>query len=130
MRFAESTVQALDNYRRMLAILEAILIEHYINNVILAGDLHADPRMGRFWKELNVLLNSLSLFILDEQLPQDSFTYLCPAKSTTSWLDHVMCTEDLIRSITNMKIDYEGALYDHFPLYFNLTFFLSLRNER
>ena len=116
------TLDALHNYRTMLAKLGVLMKEQNLNNVILTGDFNADPRKGRFWGELKVFMDSFSLFILDEQLPQDCFTYLCPAKSTTSWLDHVLCTHDLINCVTNMKIDYEGALYDHFPLYFNLLF--------
>ena len=120
------TLDALDNYRSMLAKLGVLLREQNLSNIILTGDFNADPRKGRFWGELGVFMNSFSLCILDKQLPQDSFTYLCPAKSTTSWLDHVLCTHELIHSVTNMKIDYGGALYDHFPLYFDLTINLEL----
>ena len=66
-------------------------------------------------------IESLSLKVLDDELPQDSFTYLCPAMSTTSWLDHILCSGDLTEYISNVHIDYEGALYDNFPIYFNVT---------
>ena len=123
------TLDALDNYRTMLAKLEAILIEYNISNVIITGDLAADPKKGRFWRELKHFMNSLSLFILDEQLPKDSFTYLCPARHTTSWLDHVLCTKELIGKVTVMKIDYEGSLYDHFPVCFSLAYELKLNKQ-
>ena len=123
------TCDALHNYRTMLAKLGVLLREQNISNVILTGDFNADPRKGRFWGELKVFMNSFSLFILDEQLPQDCFTYLCPAKSTTSWLDHVLCTHHLINFVTNMRVDYEGALYDHFPLYFDLSFDMELAEK-
>ena len=120
------TLHALDNYRNMLAKLEVIMKEHNVSKIVLTGDLNADPRKGRFWGELKTFMDSFSLFNVDEQLPQDSFTYLCPGRSTTSWLDHILCTKEVINLVTNMKIDYEGALYDHFPLYFNLAFELKL----
>ena len=121
----KQTLDALDNYRTMLAKLDVIVKEQNLSNIILTGDFNADPKKGRFWGELKVFMSSFSLYALDEQLPQDTFTYLCPAKSTTSWLDHVLCTNQLRSLVTNIKIDYERALYDHFPLYFNLAFELK-----
>ena len=115
------TLHALDSYRNMLAKLEVIINEHNIGKIVLTGDLNADPGKGRFWGELKTFMDSFSLFNVDGQLPQDSFTYLCPGRSTTSWLDHVLCTKEVINLITNVNIDYEGALYDHFPLYFSLA---------
>ena len=114
------TFEAIDNYRLMLAKVKAVILENNFSDIILMGDFNADPRKGRFWKELCVLINYFSLKVLDEQLPQDSFTYLCPAKNTTSWLDHILYSEGLTECIFDVQIDYEVALYDHFPIYFNL----------
>ena len=124
------TFEALDNYRLMLAKVKSVILENSFSDIILMGDFNADPRKGRFWKELCVLINSLSLTVLDEQLPQDSFTYLCPAKNTTSWLDHILCSEGLTESVFDIKIDYEGSLYDHFPIYFNLIFYFNYHNTK
>ena len=110
---------SLDNYRISIAKVESVIREQDINNVIIVGDLNADPRKGRFWKEFSLISDSLSMSCLDELLPEDTFTYLCPARSSTSWLDHVFCSHHLSTRFLNMNIDYEDALYDHFPLYFN-----------
>ena len=80
----KQTLDVLDSYRTMLAELDAIVKEQNLSKIVLTGDFNADPKKGRFWGELNVFMNSFSLYALDEQLPQDSFTYLCPAKSTTT----------------------------------------------
>ena len=76
----------------MLAKMKIIIMEQNISNVIVAGDFNADPFKGRFWKELLAFIHSMSLSVIDEVLSPDSFTYLCPAKNTSSWLDHVLCS--------------------------------------
>ena len=63
--------------------------------------------------------------VLDRRLSQDIFTYLCPTKNTTNWLDHVLCTKDLADNIFNVQVDVNGPLYDNFPLHFTLQFDFS-----
>ena len=119
------TYDALDNYRCMLAKLEVVIRDQNIPGVIITGDFNADPFKGRFWQELLTFKESLSLLVLDRRLPQDTFTYLCPSKNTTSWLDHVLCTKDLADNLFNVQVDYNGPLYDHFPVHFTLEFDFS-----
>ena len=116
------TADALDKYRNSLAELEVVIREQGVNNVVVVGDFNADPLKGRFWKELCNFSHSFSLVFLDEQLPRDSFTYLCPAKDSTSWLDHIFCTKVIAKRIRNIYIDYEASIYDHFPLHFEVEF--------
>ena len=116
----KQTFAALDEYRSMLANLEGIIQEQNINEVILVGDFNADPNKGRFWNELVAFKETLSLVFVDEQLPNDSFTYLCPARNTTSWLDHIFCTANLVSLIRNVNIDYDSAIFDHFSIHFEL----------
>ena len=56
------TLDALDNYRSMLAKVGAILKEQNLSNVILVGDFNADTRKGRFWGELRVFINFYSVY--------------------------------------------------------------------
>ena len=120
------TFDALDEYRHMLAQLKVVIYEQNINSVLLAGDFNSDPSKGRFWKELLIFKQSLSLVDLDDKFPGDSFTYLCPTKNTTSWLDHILCSKHIKQLVTNVYIDYNAALFDHFPLHFNLEFALTV----
>ena len=113
---------ALDKYRNALASLEAIVREQNINDVVIVGDMNADPFKGRFWKELSFFCKSLSLSVLDEHLPGDSFTYLCPAKNSTSWLDHILGTVSVAKQISNVHIDHGIAIFDHFPVCFDFSF--------
>ena len=54
-------------------------------------------------------------------LPIDSYTYLSPAWGTTSWLDHVVCTDDALQCIHNMVILHDCIFSDHFPLSFKFN---------
>ena len=116
------TFDALDNYRNSLAKLKLVIEEQNVSSFIIVGDFNADPFKGRFWKELLLFCQSFSLSVVDKQLPNDTFTYLCPARNGTSWLDHILCTSNLLQNMSNVVVSYESAIYDHFPIHFNLEF--------
>ena len=115
------TFESLENYRESLVMLEMIIKEQNINHVIIGGDLNADPKKGRFFRLLKEFTESMSLHILINAFPLDSFTYLNPAKNTTSWLDHIICSSELVNKISNVKVNYDTAIYDHFPITFVLN---------
>ena len=110
------TNDALESYREALALLSVVIQEQNTNHVILMGDCNADPSKGRFWDLLNDFTRSLSLRILNDRLPSDTFTYLCPSRNITSWLDHVICTSKLNDMVMNISVNYDRAIFDHFPL--------------
>ena len=112
------TLDALDKYRSMLAKIKAIVSEQNYSDIIIGGDFNADPRKGRFWRELEDFTRSMSFTVLDSFLPRDTFTYLCPAKNTTSWLDHIVCSKNLSLCKKEIRVNYDTVLYDHFPLFF------------
>ena len=47
-------------------------------------------------------------------MSSDSFTFLSPSHNSTSCIDHVLRAGDLI--LSNMKVVYDCAIFDHFPL--------------
>ena len=122
------TSNSIDKYKQSLATLEVIIREQNINQVVLVGDFNADPSKGRFWKLLQDFNQSMCLVALDEQFPDGTFTYLCPSKSSTSWLDHIVCTRKIADNIKDISVDYEKALYDHFPIYFTLDVVINVPN--
>ena len=122
-------IHALDKYRHSLAELKIVIDEENISKFVILGDFNADPSKGRFWKELMEFSHSLSLTVVDSRLSDDSFTYLCPSKNTTSWLDHILCTQSVLPSISGVFVDYNGAIFDHFPLHFCLEFYAENRAE-
>ena len=123
-------MNALDRYRNSLAILKTVVIEQNISKCIILGDFNADPFKGRFWKDLMEFCLSLSLTVVDRQLPNNTFTYLCPSKSTTSWLDHILCTKSVLSNVSDVYVDYESVIFDHFPLYLSLNFSIEPRENK
>lgn len=119
------TSEAFDNYRSSLARLEVICREQNFNNLVIVGDFNADPFKGRFWKELLIFTKTLSLIFVDGKLPQDTFSYLCPAKDSTSWLDHIFASGPAAKGIANVSVDYNSSIYDHFPICFDYAFQLD-----
>ena len=114
------TIDAFDNYKQSLALLETIIREQNITQIILSGDFNADPCKGRFWSSLMDFCSNMSLDVLDKLFPADTFTYLCPTKDTTSWLDHIISTRKVAQLIRNVSVEYESVLYDHFPVCFEI----------
>lgn len=112
--------EALHAYRSYLAKLNNVIEEQNVNDVIVAGDCNADPSKGRFWRELTYFKETMSFACMNEQLPQNTFTYLCPARNTTSWLDHILCSKNIANSISDIYVNYEVAFYDHLPVCFNV----------
>ena len=89
--------------------------------VLFAGDFnasHLSPK--RFWFDLKNFIESNDLSFNDSELPIDTFTYLNCAHNCTSWIDHIIASKNL--TITKIKVLYESALYDHFPMSFTLKF--------
>ena len=119
-------IDSLDKYRNALALLESVIKEQNINNCMVMGDFNADPFKGRFWRDLVEFCSSLSLSVCDSQLPEDSFTYLCPSYNTSSWLDHILCTDELLLKVSNVFINYDISAFDHFPLQFDFSFSFNI----
>ena len=120
------TTDSLEEYKCSLANLEVVIRENNVNQIILAGDFNADPGKGRFWKLLMEFVKILSLQVLTDLFPNDTFTYLCPSRNSTSWLDHIICSKEMKDKILDVSVNYETVLYDHFPLSFFLNVILDV----
>ena len=53
-------------------------------------------------------------------LPADAYTYVSSPWGTTSWLDHVICTADVLACISSMEVLYNCIHSDNHPLLFRL----------
>ena len=130
MPYENNTDDSLDKFRCSLSIVESIMLEHDICNVLLIGDFNADPKKGKFWLELQESIIYKYDFVPDINfMPVDSFTYLSAAHNTTSWLDHVFINRGLANRMTDLRINYDLALFDHFPLEFSLLLNIKRSNN-
>lgn len=69
----------------------------------------------RFCKENKLMLSSQIL------MPEDSYTYISEAWSTTSWLDHCICTADAHDCLEKLEILYDLVISDHIPVLMTLN---------
>jgi hypothetical protein len=108
----------LVEYSQILGELQASLDDLPTKNILCIGDFNADPSRGRLWLNVVDFCESNEFNVADMILPVDTFTYLSPSHNTTSWIDHVLCSGDII--LSDIGVKYNLAIFDHFPLSINL----------
>ena len=126
MPFDKRNNDSLHDFRSYLALIESILHDTDAENVIVEGDYNADPCKSRFWYDVEVFLNRNDLKLTLSCFSNNSFTYLCPATSAMSFIDHICISEGLVNKVSNFEILYNLALFDHFPVSFSLDFDFNL----
>ena len=111
----DRSVDSLVSYQNVLGEIQFVLDNLQENNVLLAGDFNASfISNSRFWPSLDNFIEQNSLKIDDKNLPIDTFTYLHPAHSTVSFIDHIISSQNL--NISAIEVLYNKAIYDHFPV--------------
>ena len=102
----------------------AILEDSSISKVILLGDFNADVNT-LFESELMATLDTLNLTISDYLIFgrfSGQFAHVSDAHNTTSWHDHVICSQDIQKKIVSIDILDRLPSSDHPPLYVMLEF--------
>ena len=111
-----------DDYLNNLGKITSILDDLDCTCVYLIGDWNADMGGSTFGEYLLHFIEEAKLkFSSKLLLPDDSFTFMSEAWSTTSWLDHCISTADGHSSIEKIVIDYDGAISDHFPVHISIA---------
>ena len=106
------------DYLDYLGKIVAILDTCPTRNVCVVGDFNANVN-SKFEKDLLSICEQASLVVSDYMhLGRDSgcFTYVSDAHSTTSWLDHYICSHDLHTAITCISVLDKLPCSDHLPL--------------
>ena len=88
------------------------------SNLILLGDFNADVNT-LFETELMAMCDTLNLTISDYIIFgrfSGQFTHVSDAHNTTSWLDHVICSQDVQRKLMSIDIPDRLPTSDHLPL--------------
>ena len=98
----------------------AVIHEQDADAVCVMGDLNAKPH-SPFFDELERCCVENDLSVCDvRHLPDDSYTHFSEAHNTTSWLDHVIASDNIADSFHDFKIVYGNSTSNHFPICFNL----------
>ena len=123
-RSAETTAR----YQLVLGEIQNCLDNIPSNRVILVGDFNADHiRKTSHWSILEEFISHNCFQMNDSVLPADTFTFLSPAHNTTHWLDHILSASAM--EISNISICYKLALYDHFPIQFEVAYSKCRKNN-
>ena len=106
-------------YVENLDILKAITDELDYTCYAIIGDWNANlcdidnslfaGHMKNFCSETNLNISSCA------HLPERSYTYVSERWNTTSWLDHVIASNDFHNSISKINIIYDVSDEDHIP---------------
>ena len=56
------------------------------------------------------------LLLTDLNRLSDTFTFCSEANSSTSWLDHILCSSDMDSSVVQCSVHYDYVSSDHKPL--------------
>jgi hypothetical protein len=107
-----------DNYLFYLSKIKGFIDDSDTPFVYVFGDFNANSSgESEFYTELETLCNRYGLSIHDtEVLPNGSYTYISSAHGTTSWLDHIVTTQNGKANILNTSILYGLTTYDHLPM--------------
>ena len=119
------SLNALTDFQIALAELNYIINRENMNNVVIAGDLNADPFKGRFYNYLKQFVDEHDFAVADLSLPINSYTYIS-THDTTSWIDHVIVSQPNL--VHNVNIKYGLSISDHIPIAFNLEFDINNDN--
>ena len=114
--------QCTDNYDcyvEYLGKISVILEECTTTKIAIVGDFNAADSTS-FEAELLTLCESQNLVISDYQLLgrfSEQFTFVSDAHSTTSWLEHYICSHDLHQRITTLHILDKSPYSDYLPIH-------------
>ena len=113
--------QCDDNYDlfvEYIGKISSIIEESVTSNLIVLGDFNAAVDTV-FESELLEMCKSHQLVVSDyAAFGRDSgqYTYVSDAHCTTSWLDHVLCSQDLQRKLRLINVLDKLPSSDHLPL--------------
>ena len=115
------SIESLIDYKDNLAKLANFINSEIYDEVLIAGDFNCDPSKGRFFSELEAFSSIYDFkFSSIENLDPNSFTFVNRNQVCgTSWLDHVITSNDQI--VDNFSVLYGYSFEDHIPIKFNFT---------
>ena len=109
-----------DEYMFLLGKLVSIAESITEESICIIGYFNCGSP-SRFYTELQSMCAEKGMTIADvASLPEDTYTFLSDAHGTKSWLDHVCVSDNILRSVQEMKVSAGDATSNHFPLSFSI----------
>ena len=123
----------VDLYLEVLGRICSLLDSNDWNYLYLAGDFNASPG-SKFYEMLcdfctdhDLKIRDIEFFRSLSMRGEDVFTYVSDAHSSTSWLDHVICSNNATCNVNDFSILQDHLSSDHLPVKFSLD--VSLCNN-
>ena len=119
---AECAPSHFSDYLNTLGEIEGFIDSQQCDNIVLAGDFNVDfDRGGSLADILLDFISDLDLVASDLSYRNSvGFTYERDDGLARSWIDHIICSQVLSPSMTNVHTLKSGTnLSDHLPLCFN-----------
>ena len=104
----DSSTESLVGYQTVLGELQSALENTDFNKLLAVGDFNANPIKGKFWIHLEDFTIYNNFIFTDLKLPNYTFTILSAARNTSSWLDHVLATQNVL--ISKVIVLYDKAV--------------------
>jgi Reverse transcriptase (RNA-dependent DNA polymerase) len=90
-------------------------------SIIIAADTNLDPKCSMF-ADLENACNEIGASIIDTKLlPSETKTYFSEINFSSSWIDHILVTDNLRHSVTSCNV-WSSAQGDHVPICIDLNF--------
>ena len=93
--------QTDEDFEFVCGFLDALVLESHANGYIFAGDFNFQHQSTRSRFILNSLAGHNAIAADEYFMDPNSFTYISDCHNTTSWIDHVITTQNLLSSISN-----------------------------
>ena len=105
-----------DSYLSYIGKIEGIIRDSNADSICMLGDFNAQPGSA-FYEHWESVCEDLELCVVDVQhLPPDSYTHINSGNCGTSWVDHIVVSNNFVDSVYNCEIDYGVSVSDHFPV--------------
>src|SRR5215469_10441436 len=128
--FYDKSNNSISDFVYSLSTVKSIIDDVGIHTHIIMGDFNSDIDNSPFGDILTKFMKKNNLSCVDKLLPRESFTYLSPGHNSTSWIDHVLCSDNIRDKFSDISILYDKSLFDHFPLSCAFDLNLNLKYEK
>ena len=100
-----------ETYIQCLGALKSLIDELPSTSFMIVGDWNANLKIGgnsRFGTLMTDFCRDNSLTISDKELlPETSYTYISDSSDSTTWIDHIVSSNDIQNAIGNINIAYD-----------------------
>ncbi len=112
--------ESMEEYQICCGKIKSLLTDSSIEEILIAGDFNAQPGTHNY-VILSEMFCEYKLNIVDMMLlANDTVTYVSDDAKRMSWIDHIVCGENVFKQVNNVHVLYNFICSDHKPLSFQM----------